>query len=80
MLLQKWNTIKREYEDYNVPDDWNVKSFTKDMEEIVNCASCGKKMIYGNSYTSLEIHTPHGFGYGVCDECYRKELKRKFGR
>lgn len=27
----------------------------------------------GNCYTSKEIHTPHGFGYAVCESCYNIE-------
>ena len=43
MKLKKWNVKEHEYEDYNVPDDWNVKTFSNDMDEIVNCCQCGKK-------------------------------------
>ena len=28
---------------------------------------------YGDTYTSLEIHTAMGFGYGVCEDCYEFE-------
>ena len=24
-------------------------------------------------YTSKEIHTPHGFGYAICEKCYEEE-------
>ncbi len=77
MLLQKWNTKKREYEDYNISNDWNVKCYSEDMDEVINCASCGKKIVYGKCYTSLEIHTQHRFGYAACDECYREEIAKK---
>ena len=78
MTLKKWNVKEHEYEDYNVPDDWNVKTFSNDMDEIVNCCQCGKKMRYGEGYTSLEVHTPTcGFGYCTCDSCYEEEWKRR---
>ena len=78
MKLKKWNVKEHEYEDYNVPDDWNVKTFSNDMDEIVNCCQCGKKMRYGEGYTSLEVHTPTcGFGYCTCDSCYEEEWKRR---
>lgn len=70
MKLMKWNAVRREYEDYEVPDNWNVKTFCADMDETVNCPHCGKELPYGNCYTSREIHTPHGMGYAVCESCY----------
>jgi hypothetical protein len=33
----------------------------------------GKKVTFGSCYTSKEIHTPGGFGYAVCGECYATE-------
>ena len=74
MLLQKWNYEKHKYEPHIVPDDWNCQSFSDNMKEIINCPHCGKKLEFGDAYTSLEIHTQVcGFGYGVCEECYEKE-------
>lgn len=68
-MMQKWNYEKRDYEPYKVPDSWNVKTYT-DMDEIVNCPHCGKELRFGDTYTSHEIHTEHGIGYGVCEDCY----------
>ena len=62
---------------YSVPDDWNVKSYSDDMDEIVNCPHCGKEVTFGSCYTSKEIHTPHGFGYAVCEKCYDMERTRE---
>ena len=58
---------------YGVPDEWNVKSYSDDMDEIVNCPHCGKEVTFGSCYTSREIHTPNGFGYAVCEKCYDME-------
>lgn len=77
MILQKWNYEKRDYEDYEIPNEWNVKTYNKNMEEIINCCQCGKKLLFGDSYTSLEVHTEMGFGYSVCGDCYEKEWKRR---
>ena len=77
MILQKWNYKKHKYEDYEIPDEWNVKTYGNDMEEIINCCQCGKKLKFGDSYTSLEVHTEIGFGYSVCEDCYEKEWKRR---
>ena len=75
--LNRWNYDKQIYEPYDVPDNWNVKSYSNDMNEIVNCPHCGKEVTYGSCYTSREIHTPHGFGYGVCEKCYDAERTRE---
>lgn len=47
------------------------------MDKIVACAQCGRKMLFGDGYTSRQIHTRQGFGYAVCEQCYDKEWKEK---
>lgn len=77
MILNKWNCKKHEYENYKVPDEWNIKTYGNSMDEIINCCKCGKKIKFGDSYTSLEVHTEMGFGYSVCEKCYEREWKRR---
>jgi len=71
MKAKIWNFVKRQYYDYELPDGSTL--YEDDMDKVINCACCGKKIIYGQSYTSRRIHGPLGMGYPVCDECYRKE-------
>lgn len=75
--MEKWNYKTHNYDPYEVPIDWNCKTYSEDMNEIINCASCGRKIRYGNCYTSKEIHTSVGFGYGVCSKCYEKEWQHR---
>lgn len=75
--MQRWNNKTLEYEEYTVPDSWKVKIFSIDMNEKVNCASCGKSMKYGFGYTSRTIHDEHGFGYVVCKDCYNKDIEEE---
>lgn len=77
MLLKIWNYEKHKYEKYRVPDEWNVKIYTGNMEEIINCAHCGRKIKAGDSNTSYEIHNEIGIGYGICGKCFNKEMIRK---
>lgn len=77
MELRKWNYEIHEYNPMEVPDEWNVLLYTDDMDEIVNCPHCGKELPYGETYTSKEIHNWVGLGYGVCEECYEEEWKRR---
>ena len=75
--MRKWNFNTREYEPYSVPTDWNCKTYSVDMDEIVNCPHCGRQVTFGECYTSRQIHTKHGFGYAVCEECYEKEWREE---
>lgn len=78
--MQKWNAEKGEYEPYSVPNNWICPLYCEDMQRVVNCASCGKIIRYGSSYTSQEIHNSMGLGYAVCQDCYFKEIQRRFER
>ena len=78
--LQRWNWKEHKYEDYVVPDNWYVATYAFDLDTCIDCASCGKSVPYGLTYTSMEIHTDMGIGYAVCDECHEEECKRRFKR
>ena len=75
--MKKWNYKTLEYEDYTVPANWKVKLFSKDKNEKINCAACGKSMVYGDGYTSRTIYSICGIGYVVCEDCYGKERKEE---
>lgn len=76
MVVGKWNYEKKAYDPHMIPDEWNVMLYSDDMNEIVNCAACGRELRFGDCYTSKEIHNRVGFGYGVCEDCYKKEWER----
>ncbi len=67
---RKWDEKKGAYEPYEVPDDWKLLCYSEDMNEICNCAQCGREMRYGDAYTSFQVHTEIGFGYMVCERCH----------
>lgn len=77
-VLRKWDYEAHDYRPHYVPEEWNVAVYSDDLNEIIQCAHCGKELTYGDSYTSLEIHNEFGLGYAVCEDCYEKELERKF--
>ena len=70
---QKWDCVKHEYTPYEIPSDWYCPLLCDALNTQINCASCGKKMTFGEGYTSHFIHTFGGFGYYVCEECMEKE-------
>lgn len=67
-MAQIFNEEKLTYETYELPEGSSL--YEGSMSKIVSCASCGKKIKYGNSYTSRRIHNQFGFGYAVCESCY----------
>ena len=75
MSARKYDFSKREYEPYDLPNGASL--YEHDLDKKVACAQCGHAMIYGNGYTSRQIHSPHGFGYMVCEKCYNKEREEE---
>ena len=77
--IQKWDYSSHSY--FTIPlisrTPLNLKTYSEDMNEIVNCAQCLKEIKIGDSYTSKEIHTDLGFGFAVCSKCYEEEWERK---
>lgn len=71
---EKWDFVGREYRPYEIPEGWFCVLNLSDMDTVINCASCGKKLTFGDSYTSRCIHNATGFGYAVCAKCMEKEL------
>jgi hypothetical protein len=78
-VLRRFKPSSPEMEIHTIPDDWNVKVYSDNIEEKINCAHCGKELRFGDAYTSLEIQSKHGFGYCVCKDCYDKEWQRQVG-
>ena len=77
MKVKKYNPGTREYSDCEIPDEWEACTFSTEMGQVIGCAQCGRKIMYGNGYTSLEIHNDIGFGFIVCPTCYDKEWDRR---
>ncbi len=42
-MLRRWNYDEQVYEPYEVPDNWNVKSYSEDMDEIVSVVTQASK-------------------------------------
>lgn len=70
-----WNFEKQDYDPYELPE--GSLTFAIDMDTICSCASCGKKMPFGDGYTSRKIHTKMGMGFSVCSNCYAKECEEE---
>ena len=77
-MLKKWDPDRHCYDPYECPDDWRVSFYCVDMDEIVNCACCGKQICYGDGYTSREIYDQSGmFGMCICPDCNEAQWERE---
>lgn len=76
MILNRWNYRTKRYEFYEIPDKWNIGTYRESLTDNVDCAICGNTITFGESYTSLSIHTKlAGIGYCVCGKCHSEEIK-----
>ncbi len=76
-VAQKWNPYHRKYRPYVLPEDELKCSLLEDrMDKVIACAGCGRPVKYGESFSSLEIHTETGFGFMVCHMCIDQETER----
>lgn len=76
MILRKWDYETHEYQHYKIPNDWKVTTYST-MDDIIHCAQCGKRIKFGDGFSSLEIHTWLGLGYTVCPDCHKAEMDRR---
>ncbi len=74
---RKWDPKERKYWPYIIPGAWKTPLFSNDMDEVINCAACGKEVKFGDTYTSKQIHNAMGFGYYVCPECAQREREEE---
>lgn len=77
-INQQLSTISKLLAEAIAQDTWHVVSDTDNMNEIINCACCGRQITFGKSYRSLEIRTKDGVGYAVCEDCHEKEILRDY--
>lgn len=75
--LGRWNYSTHEYDPYMPDPSWNIVLFTDNMDEPINCTNCGRDMVFGEGYTSHELHNHVGLGFPVCEACYKDETKRR---
>jgi hypothetical protein len=76
-VLRRWDEWLRDYRPWLVPDSPKVLAYSDDMDEPCACARCGKRVTYGECYTSMQIHTYFGIGYAVCPKCHELEFAER---
>ena len=76
-VAERWDPYHGKYRPYLLPEDELKCSLLEDrMDKVIACAGCGKPVKFGESFTSLEIHTESGFGFMVCPMCIDQETER----
>lgn len=73
MKAKKWIDEKHCYVDCEISDNCSI--YEEDMDKEVDCCCCGKKVKFGDTYTSRHYHTSFGMGYAECEKCYFGEHK-----
>ena len=74
--MKRFNYETRKYEEYNIPTNWRVGLYSRDLDKLIDCACCGKPLKIKDKYRSLEIHDETGEEYTVCKRCYKEEWVR----
>ena len=77
MTAYRYNWDTDVEEQITIPDTWNCPLGPAGYDTAINCASCGKPITYGKSYTSIEIENKIGLGYWVCGKCHWEEIDRR---
>jgi len=72
-IVNKWLEKEHKYVPYDLPE--GASCYEDDTEKEISCCWCGKKIKYGDSYTSRHIHNDGGIGYAECEQCYFGEHK-----
>ena len=76
MITRYDRKTKKEFE-YEPPK--GARMYVEDLDSIICCASCGRKVVAGDTFTSFEIMNDLGLGYLVCEKCYEKEFETRYG-
>ncbi len=37
MQIKRWDDENQSYTQVTIPDDWKIKAYSDDMDEIINC-------------------------------------------
>lgn len=77
-MAEKFDFETEKYEPYTLPDKASL--YEQDLDEVIECASCGRNVVYGDCFTSDAIHNKRGLGYMICPECYEKEWNERIYR
>ena len=76
--MKKWVYPMGKFEKHSVP--WHCTLVSFDHPDTIQCANCGKEVVFTNSYMSHAIQ-PDEQNYGdspsfaICPDCAKEEMK-----
>lgn len=79
--MKKYNPQTRQFEAYEVSEDWNVQIVPDDKDASCNCASCGAVIsTWRESVMSHFIQPDDGDyasmpSYAICQDCMQQEIE-----
>lgn len=73
--LLRLNRSTSEWEECEVPEKWKITTFQDDMWKRVNCAGCGEKIRFKDSFTSKMLRDENNLGYAICGKCRDWEME-----
>lgn len=74
--LRYENHLERYTDRVIIPEDQRVVINTMDMYLHCNCANCGKDVLYGDTWSSVEWYDESGvWALPVCRECHEREMR-----
>lgn len=75
MKAKYWDESTCSYLPVKVPD--GCTTYEVDKESMVTCPGCGRRVMYGNCFTSKRFYTSDGlWAFSVCPVCHGKECGR----
>ena len=80
MIVKKLNLKNNEFEEVNIPDEWEIVSNVDNLpirmlEKTMNCVNCGCKVRLGSTYKSYVYFDEENEKYHICGDCNFKEEK-----
>jgi hypothetical protein len=77
VFLKMWIFEQHRYE--QVLNEFKLE-LLMDFDAVTVCANCHKKLVFNDGYASYQWHNDIGFGYPVCEKCFKNEmdLRKKY--
>lgn len=75
LIAKRMNYKTRKYEPCHVPDNAVIMA---GLNDVVQCANCGRPVRFGNTFSSSDICNDVGIDYAVCLDCYRSEKLMRY--
>ena len=73
MIAKKYNYDTHKYEPFELKDGLSYRT----QKDKINCANCGKEVLYSEAESSLVLYNEEGLRFMVCPSCSDAEWKER---